>query len=134
MTGEWRTSTPHLVEVYERVRAFVRWHRLKVSYQWVLRSENKDADAVCTVAHNTKGPVVLFEQLEVNPSYGQVCTVSAVSGNHMWDMYNVDDENTVDAAGESISSDAEDDLEDVTLPVGKRCQGRPRQPRPVEAK
>ena len=54
LTGKWRTSTPHLTDVYEHVRAFVRRYRLKVSYQWVLQSENKDADAACTAACDAK--------------------------------------------------------------------------------
>ena len=61
MTGEWRTSTPHLVEDYERVRAFVHRHRMKVSYHWVRHSENKDTDVACTAAREAKGSVVLFK-------------------------------------------------------------------------
>lgn len=84
MTGKWRSSTPHLVEVYEHVRAFVSMrYRLKVSYQWVPQSENKDPDAACTAARNRKGSVMFFEQPEVSPPCGHVCAVCGVSGDNM---------------------------------------------------
>ena len=131
MTGERTTSTPHIVEVYKRVRAFVQRHRLKVSYQWVPRSENKDADAACTAAREAKDSVVLFEQPEVSPPCGHVCASCTASGG---DTSTAGDQNAADATGIGVSSDDEDDLVDVPLTFGKRHRGRPRKPRPAEAK
>ena len=105
-----------------------------MSYPWVPRSENKDADAACTAARETKGSVILFEQPEVSPPCEHVCTVCAVSGIGIGGTCTTGDENAANMVCEGASSDDEDDLVDFSLTVGKRRWGQPRKPRPAEAK
>ena len=72
---------------------------MKVCYQWVLRSENRDANAACTAARDERGSVVLFEQPEVGPLCGHVFAVRAISGDDMGNTCSTGDENAANAAG-----------------------------------
>ena len=97
-------------------------------------TENKDADAVCTAARKAKGSVVLFEQPAVGPPCVHICPVCAASGNDTGDTCTVGDKITAEVVEKGVWSDDKDDLVHVLLIVGKGRWGRPRKPRPAEAK
>ena len=100
------------------------------------RGENKDADAACNAACDVKGSVVVFEQPKVQPPCGMVCAVKrAISRDNVGDTRPAGDGNTGVAADDDVVlDDDKDDWLGVPLIMGNRRRGRPRKPRPVEAK
>ena len=61
--GEWRCHQPHLAEVLDSIRAFIRHRKLKVAFQWIPRGQNNEADAAARTAHYEKGDVVIVDEI-----------------------------------------------------------------------